>query len=161
MAPHAHATGSRLLVHTTGVSEQDASQTVNSVMHFTAGAVTAVATVFEGIEESVKVIGTSIGENSGKIIEHRYGPEAAGVATDTFDTIGNCYTISQNTKILKPKNMLKSTVKNTGKGILHEHSTRSVGGGGGAGATADEAAIEGVPGVEEQVARARDPPSTK
>lgn len=123
LAPHAHAGGSRLLVNTTGVTEAEASETVNSVMNFTAGAVTAVATVFEGIEESVKVIGTSIGENSGKIIEHKYGPQAAGVATDTFETIGNVYTISKNTKILKPKNILKSTMKNTGKGILQEIST--------------------------------------
>lgn len=93
---------------------------MNNVMNFTAGAVTAVATVFEGIEESVKTIGTSIGENSGKIIEHKYGPEAASVATDTFETIGNVYTISKHTKLLQPKGMLKTAAKNTGKGILQE-----------------------------------------
>lgn len=59
-------------------------------------------------------------ENSGKIIEHKYGPDAAGLATDTFETIGNVYTVSKNTKIFKPKNILKTTVKNTGKGILQE-----------------------------------------
>lgn len=48
-------------MHTTGVSERDASQTVDGVLNFTAGAVTAVATVFEGFEDSVKVIGTSLG----------------------------------------------------------------------------------------------------
>lgn len=98
---------------------------MNGVLNFTAGAVAAVATVYEGLEESVKLIGTSIGENSGKIIEHKYGPQAASVATDTFDAIGNCYNISQNTKILKPKNILKSTVKGTGKGILLEISSGS------------------------------------
>lgn len=120
MAPHAQATGSKLLVHATGATEEEASETVNSVMGFTSGAVTAAATIFEGIEESVKLIGTSIGENSGKIIEHKYGPDAAGLATDTFETIGNVYTVSKNTKIFKPKNILKTTVKNTGKGILQE-----------------------------------------
>lgn len=77
-----------------------------------------MATVFEGIEESVKVIGSSIGQNSEKIIEHKYGPEAASVASDTFETIGNVYTISKNGHILKPKSIIKSTVKNAGKGIL-------------------------------------------
>lgn len=115
--------GSRLLVHATGTSEENASETMNNMLNFTAGAVTAVATVFEGIEESVKTIGTSVGENSGKIIEHKYGAEAAAVATDTFDTIGNVYTISKHTKILQPKGILKSAVKNTGRGILHEIST--------------------------------------
>lgn len=79
---------------------------------------TAVATVFEGIEESVKVIGSSIGQNSEKIIEHKYGPQAASVASDTFETIGNVYTISKNGHILKPKGIIKSTVKNAGKGII-------------------------------------------
>lgn len=123
LAPHAQVAGSRLLVHATGTSEENASETMNGMLNFTAGAVTAVATVFEGIEESVKTIGTSIGENSGKIIEHKYGSEAAEVATDAFNTIGNVYTISKHTQLLQPKGILKSTVKNTGRGILHEIST--------------------------------------
>lgn len=162
LAPHAHATGSRLLVHATGVSEKDASETVNGVMNFTAGAVAAVATVFEGIEESVKVIGTSIGENSGKIIEHKYGPEAAVVATDTFETIGNVYTISKNTKILKPKNILKSTMKNTGRGILEEISTNASSSSGVSRVELEGEAVEGIietiPGIEEVSSRAEEDP---
>lgn len=141
-------------MHTTGVSERDASQTVDGVLNFTAGAVTAVATVFEGFEDSVKVIGTSIGESSGKIIEHKYGPQAASVATDTFETIGNVYTISKNTKILKPTNILKSTMKNTGKGILQEISTngtRNLGDG-------EEGIREGVPAIEGDENRRDAPP---
>lgn len=93
---------------------------MTNILNFTAGAVEAVATLFEGMEESVKIVGSSLGESSGRIIEHKYGPEAAGVATDTFETIGNVYTISKHTKILQPKGILKSAVKNTGKGILLE-----------------------------------------
>lgn len=100
------------------MSEDQASEKMSGFLTVTAGAVEAVATIYNGVEESAKIVGSSISTNSEKIIEHKYGTSARDLVADTFSTVGNVYTISQNTKILQPKNMVKSAAKNTGKGII-------------------------------------------
>lgn len=93
---------------------------MSNVLTMTAGAVEAVATVYNGVEESARIVGSSLSTNSERIIEHKYGPSAANLASDTFETVGNVYTITQNTKVLQPKNLVKSVAKNTGKGIVQD-----------------------------------------
>lgn len=82
-----------------------------------AGAVEGFGTVYSGLEQSAAVLGTSLSDNSIKVIEHKYGPSAGEVAADTFDTVGNMIHISQNVNYLT-KGLAKGTVRNAGRAMI-------------------------------------------
>lgn len=45
---------------------------MNEILTIAAGAVEGFGTVYSGLEESAKILGKNLGENSVKIIEHKY-----------------------------------------------------------------------------------------
>nr|CAH7720543.1 unnamed protein product [Callosobruchus chinensis] len=123
LAPHIQRQGTRLLASTTNLSEQEAHQKVKSVLTVAAGAVEAFSTVYRGLETSASILGSSLKENTVKIVEHKYGQPASVLTGDTFNTVGNVYAIHQNTKVITPKGLVKGAAKGTGKAMVYGAST--------------------------------------
>lgn len=71
LAPHIQKQGSRLLSHSLGISQEDASDKMTGVMTIAAGAVEGFGTVYSGLEKSASILGNNLSNNSVKIIEHK------------------------------------------------------------------------------------------
>lgn len=93
---------------------------MSDVLTVAAGAVEGFGTVYTGLERSAGILGRNLGDNSVKIIEHKYGSHAGTIAHDTFDTVGNMINLSQNMSLITPKGLAKKTVKGTGKAIFSD-----------------------------------------
>lgn len=91
---------------------------MGGVLTVAAGAVEGFGTVYNGLEQSAGILGKNLSQNSVKIIEHKYGPSAGALATDTFDTVGNMINLSQNIRVMTPRGLAKKTFKGTGKAII-------------------------------------------
>ncbi|KAH8418514.1 hypothetical protein KR009_010840, partial [Drosophila setifemur] len=121
LAPHIQEQGSRLLQKGFGYESSDANSTMEGALTIAAGAVEGVSTVFEGLETSAKILGSSLSENSVKIIEHKYGQPAGNLASGTFDAFGNAFVISQNVNYITPKGIVKKMVKKTGEAVVSDY----------------------------------------
>ncbi|XP_067615232.1 protein spartin isoform X2 [Eurosta solidaginis] len=124
LAPHVQSAGSTLLQKGFGYDTNEAHSKMEGAMTIAAGAVEGFSTVYNGLEKSAKILGTNLSENSVKIIEHRYGSSAGGVAAGTFDTIGNAFNVSQNVNYITPKGLAKKMAKNTGKAVIDDYKTK-------------------------------------
>lgn len=91
---------------------------MSGVLTVAAGAVEGFGTVYTGLEQSSRILGKNLSDNSVKIIEHKYGTHAGSMATDTFDTVGNMINLSRNMSLITPKGLAKKTFKGTGKAII-------------------------------------------
>lgn len=120
LAPHIQKHGSTLLSKTLGVEETAAQEKMQGLLTVAAGAVEGFGTIYSSLEDSAKILGNNLSNNSVKIIEHKYGPSAGSLATHTFDTIGNVIDVSHNVNILTPKGVVKRTAKDTGKAIVND-----------------------------------------
>ncbi|XP_059620661.1 protein spartin [Phlebotomus argentipes] len=125
IAPRLQEQGSRLLSHSLGMSQADATEKVSDALTVAAGAVEAFSTVYLGLEESASILGRSLSSNSVKVIEHKYGPSAANLASSTFETAGNMFALSQNVKLMTPKGLAKKTAKSAGKALVEDFQPQS------------------------------------
>lgn len=125
IAPHLQHQGSRLLSQGLGMSEAVASEKMADALTVAAGAVEAFGTVYSGLEESASILGRSLSSNSVKVIEHKYGPSAGNLASNTFETAGNVFSLSQNVKLMTPKGLAKKTAKSAGKALVEDFQPRS------------------------------------
>ncbi|EDX11635.1 GD19745 [Drosophila simulans] len=121
LAPHIHDQGSNLLHNGFGYNTIEANITMEGAMTIAAGAVEGVSTVFDGLETSAKILGSSLSENSVKIIEHKYGQQSGNLASGTFDTVGNVFVVSQNVNYITPKGIAKKMVKRTGEAVVSDY----------------------------------------
>lgn len=94
---------------------------MSGVLTVAAGAVEGVGTVYAGLEQSAALLGTSLGNNTVRVIEHKYGASAGELAADTFDTVGNMINIGHNVSILTPKSLVKKTAKNASKAMIQTY----------------------------------------
>lgn len=93
---------------------------MNGVLTVAAGAVEGFGTVYAGLEQSAGILGKNLGDNSVKIIGHKYGPSAGNVAAETFDTVGNIINVNRNMKLLTPRGFATRSVKNAGKAMVSD-----------------------------------------
>ncbi|XP_017046079.1 LOW QUALITY PROTEIN: protein spartin [Drosophila ficusphila] len=121
LAPHIQEQGSKLLQKGFGYDSSEANSTMEGALTIAAGAVEGVSTVFDGLETSAKILGTSLSHNSVKIIEHKYGQPAGNLASGTFDTVGNVFVVSQNVNYITPKGIAKKMVKRTGEAVVSDY----------------------------------------
>lgn len=94
---------------------------MDGVLTVAAGAVEGFGTVYSGLEQSAGILGSNLSNNSVKIIEHKYGPSAGNVASETFDTVGNIINVNRNMRLLKPTGLVTRTFKNTGKALVSDY----------------------------------------
>ncbi|XP_053694606.1 protein spartin [Sabethes cyaneus] len=118
LAPHIQKHGSNLLSYSTGMTEEDASEKVHGALTICAGAVEGFGTVYNGLEKSASILGTSLSNSTVQIVQHKYGPEAGQVVGSSLDTVGNVINVSQNVSNMTPKGIAKRTAKNAGKALV-------------------------------------------
>ncbi|CAG9772586.1 unnamed protein product [Ceutorhynchus assimilis] len=122
LAPHIQKQGTKLLASGFHMSEEEASERMKGVLTVAAGAVEGFSTVYRGLETSAGILGSSLKENTVKVVEHKWGGPCADTTEGSLNTMGNLFSTYENTKILRPKGLLKNTAKNAGKGVAQMHS---------------------------------------
>jgi len=100
-----------------GSSGMSKSSTKENLVDAARGGILAYATVFEGLENSAKVLGNSIKTESVSVVKHQYGQEAGHVYGDSMSAAGNAAMTYMNIQSLGVKGFLKKTAKRTGKNI--------------------------------------------
>ena len=81
------------------------------------GGLMAYGTVYNNLETNAKVLGTQLKDNSVKIVQHKYGTEAASVAGEAMTAAGNGAMTYMNIQSLGAKGLIKKTAKETGKTV--------------------------------------------
>jgi len=102
---------------TAGAGGMKKSSTKESIVDAARGGILAYATVFEGLENSAKVLGNSIKTESVSVVKHQYGDEAGHVYGDSMSAAGNAAMTYMNIQSLGVKGFLKKTAKKTGKNL--------------------------------------------
>jgi len=109
------------------------SSTKENIVDAAKGGIVAYATVFEGLENSAKVLGNSIKTESVSVVKHQYGEEAGNVYGDSMSSAGNAAMTYMNIQSLGVKGFLKKTAKRTGKNlgkaVIEAHSAPKDGNG--------------------------------
>merc|ERR1712029_468512 len=82
------------------------------------GGLIGYGTVYNGLENSAKVLGNNVKENSVKIVNHKYGGEAGVVFGDACTAAGNAAMTYLNVQSLGVKGLVKKTAKDTGKKVV-------------------------------------------
>ncbi|XP_058451251.1 protein spartin [Malaya genurostris] len=118
LAPHIQKHGSDLLSYSTGMTAENASETVHGALTICAGAVEGFGTVYAGLEKSASILGTSLSQSTVQIVQHKYGSEAGQVVGNSLDTVGNVINVSQNMNNITPKGIAKRTAKDAGKALV-------------------------------------------
>ena len=95
---------------------------MQSLVDAAKGGLVAAGTVYTGLEESAKVLGTCVKDKSVTVVEHRYGQEAGEVYGDSMSAAGNAAMTYMNVSSLGIKGLVKKTAKRTametGKNII-------------------------------------------
>merc|ERR1712113_1206176 len=94
------------------------------------GGLLAYGTIYASLEDSAKVLGTSVKSNSVQVVEHKYGGEAGEVFGEAATAAGNAAMTYMNIQSLGVKGLVKKTAKTTGKelgkAVLDAHSSKPV-----------------------------------
>jgi len=98
-----------------GEKKMKTSSSMRQIANVAYGGLLAYGTVYDGLEKSAKVLGSSLQKESVQVVEHQYGKEAAAVATDSMSAAGNAAMTYLNVQSLGAKGLAKKTAKNTGK----------------------------------------------
>lgn len=98
-----------------GESKMKSSSSMRQIANAAYGGLLAYGTVYDGLEKSSKILGSSLKKESVQVVEHQYGKEAAVVATDSMSAAGNAAMTYLNVQSLGAKGLAKKTAKNTGK----------------------------------------------
>ena len=79
------------------------------------------------LEESAKVLGKSVKDESVQVVEKKYGKESGKVFKDGLTSAGNATMTYMNIQSLGVKGLVKKTAKDTGKqlgkAVLEAHAT--------------------------------------
>lgn len=90
------------------------------------GGLLAYGTVYSGLEDSAKVLGKSIKDESVTVVERKYGGEAGQVYGEAMTAAGDAAMTYMNIQSLGVKGLIKKTAKDTGKqlgkAVLETHS---------------------------------------
>jgi hypothetical protein len=71
LAPHVQTQGTKLITSVSGLSEAEASSRVEGALEVTSGAVQGFSTVYGALENSAKILATSLADNTVQIVEHK------------------------------------------------------------------------------------------
>merc|ERR1719219_1161179 len=99
---------------TTGGAKPKSSSMYNLV-DAARGGLLAYGTVYTSLEQSAKVLGKSVKDESVQVVERKYGNEAGHVYGEAMTSAGDAAMTYMNIQSLGVKGLVKKTAKNTGK----------------------------------------------
>ena len=104
------------------------SASMYNLMDAARGGLLAYGTVYSSLEESAKVLGKSLKEESVEVVEKKYGQEAGGVYGQAMTAAGNAAMTYMNIQSCGAKGLVKKTAKDTGKqlgkAVLESHAKK-------------------------------------
>jgi len=111
-----------------GGSGSGKNTSLRTLVDVARGGLLAYGTIYTSLEDSAKVLGTSVKSNSVQVVEHKYGGEAGEVFGEAATAAGNAAMTYMNIQSLGVKGLVKKTAKTTGKelgkAVLDAHSTK-------------------------------------
>merc|ERR1712018_1057809 len=103
------------------------SSAMRNLVDAARGGLLAYGTVYASLEESAKVLGKSVKDESVQVVEKKYGKESGKVFKDGLTSAGNATMTYMNIQSLGVKGLVKKTAKDTGKqlgkAVLEAHAT--------------------------------------
>merc|ERR1712241_1132600 len=113
-----------------GGSGKTKNTSIRTLVDVARGGLLAYGTIYASLEDSAKVLGTSVKSNSVQVVEHKYGGEAGEVFGEAATAAGNAAMTYMNIQSLGVKGLVKKTAKTTGKelgkAVLDAHSSKPV-----------------------------------
>jgi len=110
-----------------GKSSTTKSSSMHNIVDAARGGLLAYGTVYASLEESAKVLGKSVKEESVQVVEKKYGKQSGEVLEDGLTSAGNATMTYMNIQSLGVKGLVKKTAKDTGKqlgkAVLEAHAT--------------------------------------
>jgi len=110
-----------------GKSTTTKSSSMHNIVDAARGGLLAYGTVYASLEESAKVLGKSVKEESVQVVEKKYGKQSGEVLEDGLTSAGNATMTYMNIQSLGVKGLVKKTAKDTGKqlgkAVLEAHAT--------------------------------------
>jgi hypothetical protein len=111
-----------------GGSGSGKNTSLRTLVDVARGGLLAYGTIYTSLEDSAKVLGTSVKSNSVQVVEHKYGGEAGEVFGEAATAAGNAAMTYMNIQSLGVKGLVKKTAKTTGKelgkAVLDAHSSK-------------------------------------
>lgn len=71
LAPKVHSMGTKLVASASGSDEKEACKKVDQVCEVGSGALVGFSTVYQGLENSAKILASSLANNTVQVVEHR------------------------------------------------------------------------------------------
>merc|ERR1711988_26692 len=93
------------------------SSSMYNLMDAARGGLLAYGTVYSSLEESAKVLGKSMKDNSVQVVEKKYGQEAGQLHLEAMTAAGNAAMTYMNIQSCGAKGLVKRTAKDTGKQV--------------------------------------------
>merc|ERR1712062_747052 len=113
--------------HTSAGGGAPKSSSIHNLVDAARGGLLAYGTIYASLEDSAKVLGKSVKEESVQDMEKKYGKESGKVFEDSLTSAGNATMTYMNIQSLGVKGLVKKTAKDTGKelgkAVLEAHST--------------------------------------
>merc|ERR1711994_303775 len=94
-----------------GEKKMKTSGSMRQIANVAYGGLLAYGTVYDGLEKSAKVLGSSLKKESVQVVEHQYGKEAGVVATDSMTAAGNAAMTYLNVQSLGAKGLAKNVIQ--------------------------------------------------
>lgn len=125
LAPHVRRHGTKLVSSVTGKSHQESGKFVDDALTVAAGGLRGFSILYNGITNTAKTLAHTFTTETVKIVDQRYGPEAARATEDALYTAGSAAITAQNVGDLGPKAVAKKVAKETGKQVVNGHANRN------------------------------------
>jgi len=113
--------------HTSAGGGPPKSSSMRNLVDAARGGLLAYGTIYASLEDSAKVLGKSVKEESVQVMEKKYGKESGKVFEDSLTSAGNATMTYMNIQSLGVKGLVKKTAKDTGKelgkAVLEAHAT--------------------------------------
>jgi len=102
-------------VTTVSGGKKSKSSSMHNLIDAARGGLLAYGSVYSSLEDSAKVLGKSLKNNSVQVVQHKYGGEASEVYGDAMTAAGDAAMTYLNIQSLGVKGLVKKTAKDTGK----------------------------------------------
>lgn len=95
-----------------------ATKNGQNVRQVAAAGLVAFGTVWEALEQSARIVGTSTADTASDVVQHKYGQEAAAVAADGMKTVGQSALAMYYVSHLGVKAVVRKTATSAAKHTL-------------------------------------------
>lgn len=111
LAPHVVNNGAHIVSYFTGSSVDSSKSTVDGVLTLASAGIESFYTMYEGIVDNAVTIGKAIASETVGIIDNKYGSQIAEATNEALLTASNATNAVMNARQLRPKSLVKKTVK--------------------------------------------------